>query len=92
MGRHRHYQRLQTLLMQRLPRDDQDARAAFGKLRFALWLIFMHDHWTARLATARAFLIPSATDQATLRLPPALHFLYPLVRLVRVLRQAMRAS
>jgi hypothetical protein len=86
------YCRLLNLLAQRLPSDDQDARTAFGKLRFALWLIFMHDHWTARLATMRAFLIPSATDQAALRLPPTLHFLYPLVRLMRVLAQAMRAS
>jgi hypothetical protein len=65
--------------------SDQAAFQRLGRLRYLCWDLTLYRRPAARWAALAVRARPSATDHATLALPPGLGFLYYPVRLVRVL-------
>ena len=68
--------------------SDQAAFRRFGRLRYVWWDAALHTRPVARLASLAVRAQPSHLDRDWFRLPAGLGFLYPVVRVVRVLCEA----
>ncbi|MDH0895932.1 MULTISPECIES: nucleotidyltransferase family protein [unclassified Pseudomonas] len=69
--------------------DDEVAKRV-GPLRRAAMDIALQDSWHARLHALGGWLSPTGKDSQWVTLPRSLSFLYPLIRLVRVLIRPAR--